>query len=224
MAKASNKSNKSCREQPRHELPAELPLDSPYWLPASEAHRLLAERLSDRNLAAKDLALAMADRRVAVMQRRLVAAPGSDRKLVPAEFWGKHQVYYSTSDRALRVWGVHGHAWFLWLPNLAEVWPDVFASMPPSPALTADPIVDRESKRGRKPFDDWELFKAKFYLLLYEDDVPAYGDINAHAYARRLVEWGGRNLGEEATPDSNTVRNKIAEWKPLWPRLKVANK
>jgi hypothetical protein len=79
------------------------------------------------------------------------------------------------------------------------------------------------AKRGPKPHD-WELFKAKFYLLLYDDDVPAHGDINIQRYADRLMTWGRNNFGEETTPEQASMRAKVAEWKPLWQRLRDANK
>jgi len=79
------------------------------------------------------------------------------------------------------------------------------------------------AKRGRKPYD-WELFKAKFYLMLDDDDVPAYADIDASDYAERLMTWGNNNLGEEETPKQAAMREKVAEWKPLWKRLKDFNK
>jgi hypothetical protein len=81
----------------------------------------------------------------------------------------------------------------------------------------------KQGKRGPKPYD-WELFKAKFYLLLDDDDVPAHNDINVQHYADQLMTWGRNNFSEKATPEQASMRAKVAEWKPLWQRLKGANK
>jgi hypothetical protein len=79
------------------------------------------------------------------------------------------------------------------------------------------------TKRGPKPYD-WELYKAKFYLMLYDDDVLAYADVNVSDYADRLMTWGNNNFGEKETPGPTAMRDHVAEWKPLWRRLKDANK
>jgi hypothetical protein len=88
-------------------------------------------------------------------------------------------------------------------------------------------VADHESelsaraRRGRKPHD-WELYRAKFYLMLDNDDVPAYADINISDYADRLMTWGRNNF--DKSPEQAAMREKVAEWKPLWQRLKGASK
>jgi hypothetical protein len=79
------------------------------------------------------------------------------------------------------------------------------------------------AKRGRKPYD-WELYRAKFYLMLDDDDVPAHADINVSGYADRLMSWGRSNFGEKETPEQAQMRENVANWKPLWGRLKNVNK
>jgi hypothetical protein len=67
----------------------QLPPDSPNWMPAAEAHRLLTGLLGNPYLAAKDLTAAVADKRLPCM-RRLTAsevAPDQDWKIVPLSFW-----------------------------------------------------------------------------------------------------------------------------------------
>jgi hypothetical protein len=244
VAEAKHKSNKSRGKRPRRESPEALPLDSPNWIPITEAHRLLCSRTGNRNLAATDLTDAMA--KGAPSMRRCFAHEirrkadgnyekaliGPEWELLPAEHWIEREVQSWSDSTFVRersgaptaVKGsAKGFTYFVWRPALAEIWPDVFASTPPSSALTADPAVDRESKRGRKPYD-WELFKTKFYLMLYDDDVSAYAEINAASYAKRLMDWGDKNLGEEEIPGDTQMRDKIAEWKPLWKRLKGLNK
>jgi hypothetical protein len=84
--------------------------------------------------------------------------------------------------------------------------------------------VDRpiRAKPGPKPYD-WDLYRAKFYLMLYDDDVPAHTDINASHYADRLMAWGHNNFGDKETPEQTAMREKVAGWKPLWERLKDVN-
>jgi hypothetical protein len=252
MAKADRKSNKSRCKQPHRKLPEGPSLDdSPNWIPITEAHRLLCGRAGNRRLAATDLTDAMA--KGAPSMRRCFgheirrkadgsyeeALIGPERELLPAEHWAEHEIRGRSDSTVVITRGpktilVTGFVYFVWRPALAKLWPDVFASTPPSsvltppsPALTADPTVDRElpihTKRGPKPYE-WELFKAKFYLLLDDDDVPAHNDINVQYYADRLMTWGYNNLGKKATPEQASMRKKVAEWKPLWKSLKGFNK
>jgi len=79
----------------------QLPLDSPNWMPAAEAHRLLTGFLDHPYLAAKDLTAAVAakrsDKRLPCM-RRLIFAPDQDRKIVPLSF------HFDPVSEKLRVW------------------------------------------------------------------------------------------------------------------------
>ena len=90
---------------------------------------------------------------------------------------------------------------------------------------TEPPAADRvgHARRGPKPYD-WELFKAKFYLLLDNDDVPAHSNINISDYASRLMTWGNNNLDKGETPGDATMLAKVKDWVPLWRRLKSLNK
>jgi hypothetical protein len=74
------------------------------------------------------------------------------------------------------------------------------------------------AKRGRKGKYDWELFKTRFYILLDDDDLPANGNINQERYANELLVWGQNHpmVGEKKTPAMSTMREKVAEWAPLW--------
>ena len=38
------------------------------------------------------------------------------------------------------------------------------------------------------------------------------------------MTWGRNNFGEKKTPEQATMRAKVAEWKPLWERVKGASK
>jgi hypothetical protein len=99
---------------------------------------------------------------------------------------------------------------------------DVTALMTSTSVAEHEPELSTHVRRGRKPHHDWELYKAKFYLMLYEDDVPAYADINVSDHADRLMTWGRNNF--DKSPEQAAMRGKVAEWKPLWQRLKGADK
>jgi hypothetical protein len=77
------------------------------------------------------------------------------------------------------------------------------------------------SARGRRPYDIWELYKAKFYLMLDDDDVAPHININVSHYAGRLLTWGSINNFREV-PAPSTMRGYVTEWKALWPQLKAA--
>jgi hypothetical protein len=100
---------------------------------------------------------------------------------------------------------------------------DVAALMAAKPAANHKPEPSTRAKRRPKPYD-WELYKAKFYLMLYDDDVSAHANINVQHYASQLMTWGRKNLGGKETPKQAAMREKVAEWKPLWQRLKGASK
>jgi hypothetical protein len=98
------------------------------------------------------------------------------------------------------------------------------ATVPSESTAPSKPEAQTSIRRGRKPFD-WEIYKAKFYLMLYDDDVSVYGDINIRHYADRLITWGQNNFGEEQkVPEDPTMRKKISEWLPMWRTVVSADK
>jgi hypothetical protein len=238
MAKAKDKSSTQWKE---------LPLDSPDWISVEgEAYRRLCSKTGSPGLAAKDLTDRMANESVPSMRRcfmygiRREKTEWPDREPLHGQYWTKHRLSPRADGSAEVIEGVgsitsvKGFAHFAWKPALAKIWPDVFASTPsppvltsPSPAPTEPPAAEREllghARRGPKPYD-WELYKAKFYLLLDNDDVPAHGEINISDYAGRLMTWGNNNLEEGETPGDAAMRGKVKDWVPLWRRLKSLNK
>jgi hypothetical protein len=124
--------------------------------------------------------------------------------------------------------GQRGAVLYFWQPHLERLWPTIFPSVHDGVSASPPPSLELAPKNprgaGAKPYEVWELYKAKFYLLLYEDDVPVHANINVSNYAKRLMAWGYNNFGEEETPEQASMRAKVAEWKPLWERLKGANK
>jgi hypothetical protein len=129
----------------------ELPVDSPNWLPLLEAHRLLCSLLGERNLAAKDLTDAMADddgtRRVRSMRRCFMRGVPQSAELLLASYWIEHWldcrrdgVFVVEGFRSIAT--VKGYAFFVWKPDLAEIWPTVFrpsSSSPPASIPTTTP-------------------------------------------------------------------------------------
>lgn len=148
-----------------------LPLDSPNWMPAAEAHRMLTGLHGNPHLAAKDLS-AEAAKRLPCM-RRLIAsevAPDQDRKIVSLSFC------WEPVGEKLRVWEPEDYAplylgpgdavpmylhfdradaaFFVWRPKFEKIWPGVAASAPArsSPAgIEAPPPRPRGSPRTH----DW---------------------------------------------------------------------
>ena len=163
----------------------ELPLDSPNWMPAAEAHRMLTGLLGDPDLAAKDLTAAVADKRsdkrLPCMRRAIAShiAPDQDREIVPLSFWDEYEFGFDPVSEKLQI-GAKGLAvefrlrvaFFVWKPKFEEIWPELAASAAPhaassarddepTPAPTA-PIDDKPQRRrpGPKIKQNWRLFVA----------------------------------------------------------------
>jgi len=145
--------------------PEELPLDSPNWITIEAAYQPLrgAPRyVGSPSLAATDLDAAVRDGRVPAMRKCFVYGRnhklvGPERERLELAHWDERRLWVR-SDGSLEVvegafrsrvrgpiliYSVKGYAYFVWKPALAKVWPDVFASTPPSPTppsptLTAD--------------------------------------------------------------------------------------
>ena len=84
-------------------------------------------------------------------------------------------------------------------------------------AATPGAPTGRIFKRGRKEYSDEQLepFKIKFFLMLYENDVPAKATIVVDDYAKDLVDWGGR-AGLDKVPGRSKMITEIGKWLPLW--------
>jgi hypothetical protein len=93
-------------------------------------------------------------------------------------------------------------------------------------APESSPIEVKQKRRGPKEKFDWELFKARFYLDLDNDDVQAHDDINFEQRANNLCAWGAEHpgIGEDKTPGASSMREKVKEWAQLWPKLKARNR
>jgi len=128
----------------------ELPLDSPNWMPAAEAHRMLAGSLGDPDLAAKDLTAAVADKRsdkrLPCMRRAIAShiAPDQDREIVPLSFWDEYEFGFDPVSEKLQI-GAKGLAvefrfrvaFFVWKPKFEKIWPKLAASAAPHAASSA---------------------------------------------------------------------------------------
>jgi hypothetical protein len=73
-------------------------------------------------------------------------------------------------------------------------------------------------KPGRKEQYDWALFQAQFYLILYDEDLPANAEININEKAGKLMLWGQNHpdIGPEKTPGDTAMRAGVKEWAPRW--------
>jgi hypothetical protein len=149
----------------RKRVTRRFPLDSPNWTPIVNAHRSLCGLTGNRELAAKDLTNALADRDVPSMRRCF--RPGwrsppvgavllePDGELLPAAYWTEHQVQ-SWSDatdatfvarRGIPV-AITGYAYFVWKPALAKIWPAAFALAAAPAAPRVRRINDKRQHKG----------------------------------------------------------------------------
>ena len=140
--------------------------DSPNWIPIVNALQSLCGLTGNRQLAAKDLTNALADRDVPSMRRYVSGWRQSppvgavllepDGELLPAAYWTEHQVQSWSSDgtfvasRGSFVPGrgnmfveITGYAYFVWKPALAKIWPAAFA-------LAAAPAAPRVRRTNDK--------------------------------------------------------------------------
>jgi hypothetical protein len=101
--------------------------------------------------------------------------------------------------------------------DLCRLWPSLWT------IIEGSPIQNLEGgKRGPKEQFDWSLYQAKFFTILYDDDVDENDEINVDGRAGDLMEWGAAHLGEDGTPGSSAMRAKVTEWVEIWRRLKAA--
>ena len=128
--------------------------DDPNWIPIVNAHQSLCGLTGNRQLAAKDLTNALADRDVPSMRRCFLPERRSppvgavllepDGELLPAAYWTEHQVVQSAlsdativAERSTMPLEIAGYAYFVWKPALAKIWPAAFglAAAPAAPRV-----------------------------------------------------------------------------------------
>ena len=144
----------------RKRVTRRFPLDSPNWIPIVNALQSLCDLTGNRQLAAKDLTNALADRDVPSMRRyisgwRFLPPVGAvllepDGELLPAAYWTEHQVQSWSSDATVvasrgpfvaslgnMFTEITGYAYFVWKPALAKIWPAAFglAAAPAAPRV-----------------------------------------------------------------------------------------
>ena len=148
----------------RKRVTRRFPLHSPNWIPIVNAVQSLCDLTRNRQLAAKDLTNALADRDVPSMRRCFSGSRSPpvgavllepDGELLPAAYWTEHQVHSWSWDvvpsrgsfvpsRGNMFTEITGYAYFVWKPALAKIWPAAFA-------LAAAPRVRRTNdKRQHK--------------------------------------------------------------------------
>ena len=134
--------------------------DSPNWIPIVNALQSLCDRTGNRQLAAKDLTNALADRDVPSMRRCFSGSRSPpvgavllepDGELLPAAYWTEHEVRgwsegslgSFVARRGNMVAQIMGYAYFVWKPALAKIWPAAFA-------LAAAPAAPRVRRTNDK--------------------------------------------------------------------------
>ena len=132
---------------PRRRKAERLSLDSPNWMPAAEAHRMLTGLLGDPDLAAKDLTAAVADKRLPCMRRAIAShiAPDQDREIVPLSFWDEYEFGFDPVSEKLQI-GAKGLAvefrlrvaFFVCKPKFEKIWPKLAAPAAPRVRRTND--------------------------------------------------------------------------------------
>jgi hypothetical protein len=153
---------------PRPPKAERLPLDSPNWMPAAEAHRMLIGLLGDPDLAAKDLTAAVADKRLRCMQRAIAShiAQDQDREIVPLSFWNEYEFGFDPVSEKLqiRAKGLAVEfrfrvAFFVWKPKFEKIWPKLAASAAPHGASSARDKLERRMP-GPQPKLRWRTARA----------------------------------------------------------------
>src|SRR6516225_6728086 len=121
---------------------------SPNWIPIVNALQSLCDLTRNRQLAAKDLTNALANRDVPSMRRCFSGSRSPpvgavllepDGELLPAAYWTEHEVQsWSWDVVASRGYiPIMGYAYFVWKPALAKIWPAAFglAAAPAAPRV-----------------------------------------------------------------------------------------
>lgn len=140
----------------RKRVTRRFPLHSPNWIPIVNAVQSLCDLTRNRQLAAKDLTNALADRDVPSMRRCFSGSRSPpvgavllepDGELLPAAYWTEHQVHSWSWDvvpsRGNMFAEITGYAYFVWKPALAKIWPTAFA-------LAAAPAAPRGRRTNDK--------------------------------------------------------------------------
>ena len=144
----------------RKRVTRRFPLDSPNWIPIVNALQSLCDLTRNRQLAAKDLTNALANRDVPSMRRCFSGSRSPpvgavllepDGELLPAAYWTEHEVRgwsegslgSFVARRGNMVAQIMGYAYFVWKPALAKIWPAAFA-------LAAAPAAPRVRRTNDK--------------------------------------------------------------------------
>ncbi len=96
-------------------------------------------------------------------------------------------------------------------------------------AVSAKEIEDLDedassTKRGPKVQFDWDLIQTEFYVGLDNDDVGPDDPINVEHRADKLMTWCDEHFGQEKTPGSTAMREKISKWTTVWRRRPKSKK
>jgi hypothetical protein len=164
--------------------------------------------------------LYMGCRRSEMLPSRYESAPPSFLSDLEARF--SINDIFARSERGIPLDNEHTVFLFASRTDAARFWPDKMSELASADPMNADTSLS-PIRRGPKGYDDWELFKSRFYLNLYDADVPANANINIDQQAADLMLWGQNHpmIGAKRTPKASAMRAKISEWAPLWRILRV---
>ena len=163
----------------RKRVTRRFPLDSPNWIPIVNALQSLCDLTGNRQLAAKDLTNALADRDVPSMRRYFSGWRESppvgavllepDGELLPAAYWTEHEVRgwsegslgSFVARRGNMVAQIMGYAYFVWKPALAKIWPAAFALAAAPAAPRVRRTNDKRQHKGSPAQDAIRRFAAQ---------------------------------------------------------------
>ena len=198
MAKGKAKAKRPAHKRKAPIRVVELPLDDPRWRPVREEFKLISQYSGHRNLAVLDLNEALANGRVRSRRRH---TESGERERLPSKFWVDHKLELLSDEGLLVVprlpdprgfvKPVRGFAFFLWHPNVEEVWPAL---------RQADEEVApmRDTPPGTKPTRDWPILVAAWLILKACEDPHQLENIDtlvgeAQDYLQKKIGWAPQN-------------------------------
>ncbi|MBR0719397.1 hypothetical protein [Bradyrhizobium liaoningense] len=187
---------------------SEPSLDDPLWRPVDEEHKLLSQRLGNRQLAHVDLNQALAEGRVRTMRRQIKG--GEPEPMLP-DFWAHRDLVIHANGSFTRIHGgppdPGSFVYFLWHPDVEKVWPAL--------RQVDNEVTPVRAKPGTKPRGDWYTLIAQWLIAVAADDPKRLRNVDvlvveATAFLQDEINWSPANAKD--------LRKKIVELLILVPR------
>jgi hypothetical protein len=185
-----------------------LPLDDSNWLPIEEVHRRLYPQLGNHQLIDRDLTTVFVSGWVRTLRRwlkRPTKARINDHRLWAVRFeldsWsdGLHIAYRLHGERRYRphqVQFLRYYSFYAWQPDLAEVWPTVFAPAP-EPQIKVQltdkvkvQLVEKPAPRRAKAQLPSQPAEDQIQALM--SDVSELSDIQKKIRRCAVLKYGAR--------------------------------